>query len=94
MSIVIGPGIVIGAGIFIGLGEAPVQPIMLLITEAGLDLQTEVGDDITTESKHGKYTNITTHKPVNNDRFGNYSCCSVGLYTANFRGKLKKLLYR
>jgi len=49
MSIVIGPGIVIGSGIFIGSGEAPVQPILLLITEDGLDLQTEVGDDLTTE---------------------------------------------
>jgi hypothetical protein len=49
MSIVIGPGIAIGAGILVGLGEAPVQPILLLITEAGLDLQTEVGDDLTTE---------------------------------------------
>jgi len=49
MSIVIGPGIEIGAGIFIGSGDAPVQPVMLLITEAGLDLQTEVGDDLTTE---------------------------------------------
>jgi hypothetical protein len=50
MAIVIGPGIVIGAGILIGSGEAPPpQPVALLITEDGLDLQTEVGDDLTTE---------------------------------------------
>jgi hypothetical protein len=50
MSIVIGPGIVIGAGIVVGIGDGPPpQPIALLITEAGLDLQTEVGDDLTTE---------------------------------------------
>ena len=50
MAIVIGPGIVIGAGIVVGIGDGPPpQPIALLITEAGLDLQTEVGDDLTTE---------------------------------------------
>jgi hypothetical protein len=50
MAIVIGPGIVIGAGIVVGIGSGPPpQPILLLITEAGLDLQTEVGDDLTTE---------------------------------------------
>lgn len=46
MDIEIGPGIFIGPGIIIG--SEPV-PILLIITEDGLNLQTESGDDLTTE---------------------------------------------
>jgi len=46
MDIEIGPGITIGPGIFIG--SEPI-PILLIITENGFDLQTESGDDLTTE---------------------------------------------
>jgi hypothetical protein len=45
MPIEITPGITITAGLFIDTG----QSVMLMITEDGLDLQTEVGDDLTTE---------------------------------------------
>ena len=45
MAIEITPGITITTGLFFGANDAPAQ----LITEDGLDLQTEVGDDLTTE---------------------------------------------
>ena len=48
MAIEITPGITITAGLTIRSSEPP-QPATLLTTEAGLDLQTEVGDDLTTE---------------------------------------------
>ncbi len=47
MPIEITPGITITAGLT--FESAIPQPVMLLITEAGLDLQTEAGDDLTTE---------------------------------------------
>jgi hypothetical protein len=47
MPIEITSGITITAGLTFASGTP--QPIMLLITEDGLDLQTEVGDDLTTE---------------------------------------------
>ena len=47
MAIQIGPGISIGPGINI---ESPAAaPVVLIITEDGLDLQTESGDNLTTE---------------------------------------------
>ena len=46
MDIEIGHGITIGPGIFIG--SEPV-PILMIITENEFDLQTESGDDLTTE---------------------------------------------
>jgi len=49
MPIEITPGITITAGLVIGAGDAPIQTATLLITEGGLDLQTEVGDNLTTE---------------------------------------------
>jgi hypothetical protein len=49
MPIEITPGITITAGLTFESGNAPIQTATLLITEAGLDLQTEVGDDLTTE---------------------------------------------
>jgi hypothetical protein len=49
MPIEITPGITITAGLTFVSSDAPIQPATLLITEAGLDLQTEVGDDLTTE---------------------------------------------
>jgi hypothetical protein len=47
MPIEITPGITITAGLTFESGTP--QPAMLLITEDGLDLQTEVGDNLTTE---------------------------------------------
>ena len=47
MPIEITPGITITAGLTFASGTP--QPVELLITEDGLDLQTEVGDDLTTE---------------------------------------------
>jgi hypothetical protein len=47
MAIEIGPGISIGSGI--NIESIPPSPIMLIITENDLDLQTESGNDITTE---------------------------------------------
>jgi hypothetical protein len=47
MPIEITPGITITAGLTFASGI--LQPVELLITEDGLDLQTEVGDDLTTE---------------------------------------------
>jgi len=46
MAIEIGPGIDIGPGII--LGDEPVRSL-LIITEAGLNLDTESGDDLITE---------------------------------------------
>jgi hypothetical protein len=47
MAIEIGPGITIGAGVVIS--SSPPPPILMIITESELDLQTESGNDITTE---------------------------------------------
>jgi hypothetical protein len=47
MPIEITPGITITAGLTFASGTP--QLVELLITENGLDLQTEVGDDLTTE---------------------------------------------
>jgi hypothetical protein len=47
MSIEITPGITITAGLTFESGTP--QPVEIMITEDGLDLQTEVGDDLTTE---------------------------------------------
>jgi hypothetical protein len=47
MAIEIGPGITIGAGVEIS--SFPPLPILMIITESELDLQTESGNDITTE---------------------------------------------
>lgn len=47
MPIEITPGITITAGLTFASGTP--QLVELLITEDGLDLQTEVGDDLTTE---------------------------------------------
>jgi hypothetical protein len=47
MAIEIGPGITIGAGVEIS--SFPPPPILMIITESELDLQTESGNDITTE---------------------------------------------
>jgi hypothetical protein len=46
MAVEIGPGIDIGPGVFIG--DEPVRSLQI-ITEDGFDLQTESGDDLTTE---------------------------------------------
>ena len=46
MAIEIGPGIDIGPGVFIG--DEPVRSL-LIITEDGLNLDTESGDDLITE---------------------------------------------
>jgi hypothetical protein len=47
MAIEIGPGIELGPGFIIGYLEP--TPVLLIITENGVDLQTESGDDLTTE---------------------------------------------
>jgi len=47
MAIEIGPGITIGSGVEIS--STPPPPILLIITESELDLQTESGNDLTTE---------------------------------------------
>jgi hypothetical protein len=47
MPIEITPGITITAGLTFESGTP--QPVAIMITEDGLDLQTEVGDDLTTE---------------------------------------------
>jgi hypothetical protein len=49
MPIEITPGITITAGLTFASSADPIQTATLLITEGGLDLQTEVGDDLTTE---------------------------------------------
>jgi hypothetical protein len=46
MAVEIGPGIEIGPGVFIG--DEPVRSL-LIITEDGLNLDTESGDDLITE---------------------------------------------
>jgi hypothetical protein len=47
MPIEITPGITITAGLTFESGEP--QLVAIMITEDGLDLQTEVGDNLTTE---------------------------------------------